>query len=110
MTTSLSGPQALRRLREVVGEKPGEVADCVYATYEGQPVCIVGYVLQREGVDLTDLVRCIDTARRLVLDLGGDEDAAWILDAAQRRQDLNEPWSSALEAAESEAAFRGVVA
>lgn len=88
----------------------GKFADrmCYYVEIDGTAGCIVGRVLHRLGIPITELRLWEGAAAFMMRDpvhgkralLTGA--AAQCLSAAQRRQDRNLPWGEALRAAERE--------
>lgn len=123
MTTfaEITPGRALRRLREVVAERPEHVyrppgwdvdtrADCLYVHLDSdgvgpaEPGCLVAHVLHREGVPLSALQEWEGRPPRVFL----GADAGAILAAAQQAQDDGKPWSVALVQAEASAVRRGV--
>jgi hypothetical protein len=74
---------------------------CLYQTC-GQPRCLVGHILDRLGVDMTQLGKY--EGRNIVwaigeLQLDIESDAVNFLDDMQVGQDFNHTWGDALEAA-----------
>lgn len=118
----LDGRRALRLLREVVRERPdfvyvapdGSAETCMYV-WDNQPSCVVGHVLARAGYPIETIQRlnewgvigwAIEHVNKVVLDRA----AANLLEAAQAKQDLSEPWADALAEAERVARQFGVSA
>lgn len=100
---------ALDLLREVVEERPDHVfpGPNLYVGYMGDPLCLIGHVLVRAGVDPAKLrdvnkatVTGLSEMRGYIAGVRIAEDAARILGAAQDVQDERRPWSEALQAAE----------
>lgn len=123
MTTfaEITPGRALRRLREVVAERPEHVyrppgwdvdtrTECLYVHLDGdgvgpaEPGCLIAHVLHREGVPLSALQEW--EGRPPNTFLGYDVGA--ILTDAQQAQDDGNPWSAALFAAERRAHIRRV--
>jgi len=74
---------------------------CMYQTC-GQPRCLVGHILARLGVDMSQLGKyegrnIIWTANELKLDI--ESEAVCFLDDMQVGQDFNATWGDALETA-----------
>lgn len=121
-TKAIDGPEALRLLREVVGERPdfvyappvGSNETCMYV-WQGQPSCVVAHVLVRAGYDIDTIANLdpwglIDSARSHVRAVRVNDEAAQILTVAQTTQDNSAAWSEALDAAENRARFLKVSA
>lgn len=124
----ITAEQALQDLREVVAEfGPATERTCQYAEYEQQfgeegellserpiaPHCIVGVVLTREGVKLSELVRHEEQSVDAMTEPLETEDGGYlrlsteaidILGYAQRVQDDHQDWGNALRTAEYQAA------
>lgn len=113
---TITAPQALQALKEVVAEAPagrdtvyqdrGTGGECYYVRY-GVPSCIVGRALHRLGVPI-EVLQGLDTAsmgdpigasslaRRGVT----TPDAAVVFANAQLAQDRGKTWGQALDAAQ----------
>jgi hypothetical protein len=122
----LDRTEALQLLSDIV-EKEGEdhIAPGNYADAEGEPVCIVGHVLDRKGV-LSDFMEAMygssskyKTITSLVknhswvhgnglkykvphTDLYLTGDALMVLDRAQKEQDAGHYWGEAVQSARNE--------
>jgi hypothetical protein len=114
----ITAVDAIRGLREIITEVgPATTRECKYVEYEPgdlyqsdpiAPHCVVGYFLNRNGVDLEGLAALEGESVRgavgeaFVEDVVKfDESAVEVLWAAQQIQDDGYNWGQALEAAEA---------
>jgi hypothetical protein len=117
MAIKVTADQVMQTLREVVAERP----DYVYEVPEGYaaetnvscyyvhgdvPGCVVGHVLNRLGVPLSDLALVEGRGAYKVVDWflnitdpDGVVDVEHVLSVAQSRQDRGDSWGEALEVA-----------
>lgn len=112
MAITVSGERVIEVLREVVAERPDYVyaappemttgaASCFYVHGEGEaatPGCVVGAVLNRLGVPLSELAGHEGSPAQRVAEklLETDSDVASMLRQVQEEQDQGTSWGDAL--------------
>jgi hypothetical protein len=120
MAVKVTAEQVLATLREVVAERPtyvyeapegyasetNETSVACFYVHGNTPGCIVGHVLARLGVPLSDLALVEGRGAYKVADWflditdpDGATDVEHVLSVVQMHQDRGDSWGSALEAA-----------
>lgn len=100
-------------LYEIVAENPDYVYGdqdaegfCCYFDDEGEPSCLVGHVLARNGITAEQVepvkVSCAPAVIREIAEIQLSLEAKILFDSVQCWQDMWEPWARALKLAEDE--------
>lgn len=104
----LTGPQALRLLREVVAEHGEDHVGGDFYVADGWPCCPVGHVLHRHGVPVAELAEYEYVAAADLPSGWMDADARALMETAQDVADVGCWWGTVLDRVEERAVLRGI--